>query len=128
MSNIYIKGPVGNENLNRKLNLSNGSLILVKNYHILEKVYMVIPFRDNKNRYCGSTSGYCSLLDLESGKLVFEERCSRSTTVRRVLNHILRLGFTMPYDPNSTENDSKMHDYDIDVYSNGAYKIEIELY
>ena len=127
MNNIFVRSEKTSINLDRKLNLANGSLVIVKNRNIIENIYMVISFRDNKNRYNGYTSGYCSLIDLDDGQLAFEERCSRSTTVRRVLNHILRLGYKMPYNPNSNDNDSKMRDYDIDVYSNGAYKIEIEL-
>lgn len=89
---------------------------------------MVVSFRDNKNKYNGSnTTSYCSLVNLDNGSLAFEERCSRSTTVRRVLNHVLHLGFSMPYNPNSKENDNQMKDYDIDYYGNGAYKLEVDL-
>lgn len=89
---------------------------------------MVTSFRDNKNKYDGcNTTSYCSLVNLDNGSLVFEERCSRNTTVRRVLNHILRLGFSMPYNPNSKENDGQMKNYDIDYYGNGTYKLEVDL-
>lgn len=128
MNNVFIKGQVPNLNLDRKLNLHNGSLIVVKYGGITTGIYMVTSFRDNKNKYNGSnTTSYCSLVNLDDGSLAFEERCSRSTTVRRVLNHILHLGFTMPYNPNSKENDNQMREYDIDYYGNGAYKLEVDL-
>lgn len=128
MNNVFIKGQVPDLSLERKLNLHNGSLVIVKQKDSVVGIYMVVSFRDNKNRYgsCNTTS-YCSLVNLDNGSLAFEERCSRSTTVRRVLNHILRLGFSMPYNPNSKENDSQMKDYDIDYYGNGAYKLEVDL-
>ncbi len=128
MNNVFIKGQIPDLNLDRKLNLHNGSLIIVKQRDTITAIYMVVSFRDNKNKYNGSnTTSYCSLVNLDNGSLAFEERCSRSTTVRRVLNHVLRLGFSMPYNPNSKENDNQMKDYDIDYYGNGAYKLEVDL-
>lgn len=128
MNNIFIKGQIPDLNLDRKLNLHNGSLIIVKQRDTITGIYMVVSFRDNKNRYNGSnTTSYCSFVNLDNGSLAFEERCSRSTTVRRVLNHVLHLGFSMPYNPNSKENDNQMKDYDIDYYGNGVYKLEVDL-
>lgn len=128
MNNVFIKGQIPDLNLDRKLNLHNGSLIIVKQRDTITGIYMVVSFRDNKNKYNGSnTTSYYSLVNLDNGSLAFEERCSRSTTVRRVLNHVLRLGFSMPYNPNSKENDNQMKDYDIDYYGNGAYKLEVDL-
>ena len=128
MNNVFIKGQIPDLNLDRKLNLHNGSLIIVKQRDTITAIYMVVSLRDNKNKYNGSnTTSYCSLVNLDNGSLAFEERCSRSTTVRRVLNHVLRLGFSMPYNPNSKENDNQMKDYDIDYYGNGAYKLEVDL-
>ena len=128
MNNVFIKGQIPDLNLDRKLNLHNGSLIIVKQRDTITAIYMVVSFRDNKNKYNGSnTTSYCSLVNLDNGSLAFEERYSRSTTVRRDLNHVLRLGFSMPYNPNSKENDNQMKDYDIDYYGNGAYKLEVDL-
>lgn len=128
MNNVFIKGKIPDLNLDRKLNLHNGSLVIVKRKENITGIFMVVSFRDNKNKYSGSnTTSYCSLVNLDNGSLAFEERCSRSTTVRRVLNHVLRLGFSMPYNPNSKENDNQMKDYDIDYYGNGAYKLEVDL-
>ena len=127
MNNVYIKGQ-SNLNLDQKLYLHNGSLVVLKNNGVIFGVYMVTAFRDNKNRYGGAnTQSYCSLINLDNGTLAFEERCSRNTTVRRVLNHLLRLGYSMPYNPNSTENDSQMSNYDVNLYGFGSFKIEIEL-
>lgn len=128
MNNVFIKGQIPDLNLDRKLNLHNGSLIIVKQKDTITGIYMVVSFHDNKNKYNGSnTTSYCSLVNLDNGSLAFEERCSRSTTVRRVLNHVLHLGFSMPYNPNFKENDNQMRDYDIDYYGNGAYKLEVDL-
>ena len=128
MNNVFIKGQIPDLNLDRKLNLHNGSLIIVKQRDTITGIYMVVSFRDNKNKYNGSnTTSYCSLVNLDNVSLAFEVRCSRSTTVRRVLNHVLRLGFSMPYNPNSKENDNQMKDYDIDYYGNGVYKLEVDL-
>lgn len=85
MNNVFIKGQIPDLNLDRKLNLHNGSLIIVKQRDTITAIYMVVSFRDNKNKYNGSnTTSYCSLVNLDNGSLAFEERCSRSTTVRRV--------------------------------------------
>lgn len=128
MNNIFIKGNTICPNLSRKIILNNGTLVIVKRSDVVYGAYMAIPFRDNKNRYCGdNTSTYCSLVDLDNGQLAFEERCSRNTTVRRVLSHVFRLGCKMPYDPDSRHNDYKIRDCDVEVYTNGTYKIGIEL-
>ena len=74
-----------------------------------------------------NTTQYCTLLDLDTGKFAFEERCSRSTTVRRVLRHLLRCGYTMPYNPDATDDDYRLCEYDVDVYENGQYKMELVL-
>lgn len=128
MNNVVIRGQKQYVDLNRKLNLHNGSIVLLKdkgNGDRIEAIYYVISFRDNKNKYSGSTTPYCTLLDLDTGKLAFEERCSRNTTVRRVLRHLLRLGYTMPYNPDATDEDYHLRNYDVDVYECGNYKMEL---
>ena len=128
MNNVYIKGITNFADLNRKVNLHNGSLIILKFNEEVRGIYYVVSFRDNKNKYNGcNTTNYCSIVDLDTGKFVFEERCSRNTTVRRVINHLLRLGYTQPYSPDAMNNDSQMWGYDIDVYEVGKYKIGVEL-
>ena len=93
MKNITINRQKKTAQLEKPISLTNGALVLLKHNGEIDRVFMVVSFRDNKNRYHGdSTEKYCSLLDLDSGYYAFEERASRKTTVRRVLNHVLRLG------------------------------------
>lgn len=131
MNNIFIRGQRQITNLERKLNLHNGSIVVLKNRNkddAVETIYYVVSFRDNKGKYGGAnTTQYCTLLDLDTGKFAFEERCSRSTTVRRVLRHLLRCGYTMPYNPDATDDDYRLCEYDVDVYENGQYKMELVL-
>lgn len=129
MNNVSIKSHLQITNLERKLNLHNGSIVVIRNRNkddFVEGVYFVVSFRDNKGQYGGSnTTQYCTLLNLDTGKFAFEERCSRNTTVRRVLRHLLRCSYTVPYNPNSTDDDYHLCQYDVDVYENGKYKIEL---
>lgn len=86
---------------------------------------MVISFRDNKNRYNGDpTANHCTLLNLDNGIYPFEERCSRKTTVRRVLNHLLRLS-CCNNEYNSTIPVQEYGNHDIEVLSPGSYKLDI---
>lgn len=128
MRNISIKGVCDCADLDRKVNLSNGSIVIQKEKDQVIGVYLVVSFRDNKNKYDGAdTSSYCTLVNLDSGQMAFEERCSRATTERRVLRHLTRAGYSMPYDPNSREQDYKFQNMRIQVYQNGNYKINLEL-
>ena len=99
--------------------LENGSLVV--HYDKSDNVkgaYIVTSFRDNKNRYSGSnTAPYCSLVNLDSGYLKFEERCSRNTTIKRVLSHL------NPSDVSGTEA-VRSGQY-IEVYPVGNYKIDL---
>lgn len=128
MNNISIKGVCECTNLDRKINLSNGSIVIQKEREQVIGVYLVISFRDNKNKYNGdSTGSYCSLVNLDNGQLVFEERCSRATTERRVLRHLTRAGFSYPYNPDSHEQDNKFSNMRVQVYRNSNYKVNLEL-
>ncbi len=128
MRNISIKGVCECADLDRKVNLSNGSIVVQKEKDQVIGVYLVVSFRDNKNKYGGAdTSSYCTLVNLDSGQMAFEERCSRATTERRVLRHLTKAGYSMPYDPNSREQDYKFQNMRIQVYQNGNYKINLEL-
>lgn len=128
MNNVSIKDICECNDLNRKIDLRDGSLIIQKRNEMVMSVYMVIPFRDNKNRYPGDlTSTYCTLINLDTGKIAFEERCSRKTTERRVLRHLTRAGYSHPYDPDSTDQDSKFADMRIQIYKNGNYKVSLDL-
>lgn len=128
MNNISIKGVCECTNLDRKINLSNGSIVIQKEREQVIGVYLVISFRDNKNKYNGDSTGfYCSLVNLDNGQLVFEERCSRATTERRVLRHLTRAEFSYPYNPDSHDQDYKFQTMRVQVYCNGNYKIDLDL-
>lgn len=130
MQNIKIKGMKTSPNFDRKIRLTNGSIIIQKENDIVIGVYMVISFRDNKNKYSGdSTTGYCTLLNLDSGKIAFEERCSRYTTERRVLRHLTFAKTTTgyPYKPRITYDDSKFRHMRLDIYNQGNYMFNLEL-
>lgn len=128
MNNISIKGICECADLDRKINLSNGAIVIQKEKDQVIGVYLVISFRDNKNKYGNdSTITYCSLVNLDDGKLAFEERCSRATTERRVLRHLTRAGYSYPYNPDSHEQDSKFSNMRVQVYTNGNYKVNLEL-
>lgn len=128
MKNISIKGVCECADLDRKINLSNGAIVIQKEKDQVLGVYLVISFRDNKNKYGNdSTTTYCSLVNLDNGKIAFEERCSRATTERRVLRHLTRAGYSYPYDPNSHDQDNKFLNMRVQVYQNGNYKVNLEL-
>ena len=127
MKNISINGKKRVTDLEREIELNNGALVVLKNDNGIDSVYMVVSFRDNKNRYNGaSTSKYCTLLNLDSGVYAFEERCSRKTTVRRVLNHLLNLGGCDYFD-NLSIPVERYGSFDIEVYRSGEYTIDISL-
>ena len=89
MNNISIKGICECADLDRKVNLGNGSIVIQKEKDQVIGVYLVVSFRDNKNKYNGSsTTSYCTLVNLDNGQIAFEERCSRAPTERRVLRHL----------------------------------------
>ena len=76
---------------NTAIDLRNGSIVLhfSKNRKELLGSYLVTSFRDDKQKYTGQcTTSYCSLINLETGYLKFEERCSRNTTMARVISHL----------------------------------------
>ena len=128
MNNISIKGVCECADLDRKVNLGNGSIVIQKEKDQVIGVYLVVSFRDNKNKYGGSsTSSYCTLVNLDNGQIAFEERCSRATTERRVLRHLTRAGYSVPYDPNSRYQDYRFQNMRIQVYLNGNYKVNLEL-
>lgn len=92
MPKIYF-GKEATRDLDKKVRLSNGYLIVHKKAGKLEGVYMVTSYRYNHNRPKNSEPGYqttemCTFINLESGKIQFEERCSRNTTVKRILSHL----------------------------------------
>lgn len=122
MKNITINGIKKRADLERDITLNNGALVLKKYENEIVEVFMVVSFRDNKNRYPGDDTGkYCTLVNLDNGLFPFEERCSRKTTVRRVLSHLLRLG---DYGCNRYSIDV-YDNYDIEVYAPNTYKLDV---
>ena len=99
--------------------LNNGGLVL--HYNKLGDVlgaYIVTSFRDHSGKYGGDqTSTYCSLVNLDTGYLAFEERCSRKTTVQRVLSHFNHGDY---YDKQAVKEGQY-----IKVFNSGSYSIDI---
>ena len=94
MKNIMIYRQKDNLNLDRKIKLNNGAIVIQKENGEEVGAYLVVSFRDGKNKYKGDrTSEYCTLINLDTGQFAFEERCSRNTTERRVLRHLTRSGY-----------------------------------
>lgn len=127
MKNITINGQKKTAQLEKELSLKNGSLVLLKHNGVVDRVYMVVSFRDNKDRYKGDdTAPYCTLVNLDTGVYAFEERCSRKTTVRRVLNHILDLG-NRSYSHNLSIPTERYGLYDVEVKYSEEFKIDISI-
>lgn len=119
MQNVSVNGKKFEVRGETPLKLANGSLVL--HYNRLGDVmgaYIVTSFRDHHNKYGkDSTTGYCSLVDLDDGYIKFEERCSRTTTMARVLSHL---------NPNDYEAKQALKDGQyIEVHTNGNYKIDL---
>lgn len=128
MNNISIKEVCECADLDRKINLSDGAIVMQKEKDQVIGVYLVISFRDNKNKYGNDNlTSYCTLVNLDNGQFAFEERCSRATTERRVLRHLTRAGYSYPYNPDSHEQDNKFSNMRVQVYKSGNYKINLEL-
>lgn len=124
MKHITINGRNEAKRLEKPVHLHNGDLVLVKRDKV-ERVLMVTSFRDGKNQYNGAKTGdYCSLIDLDTGCIAFEERCSRDTTVRRVLNHLFDLG-TRSYAYNQAIPLEAYGALDIECISNKEYSLDI---
>ena len=117
MENVTINGQKLKLDYDTPVKLNNGNLVLHYYKGVPIGAYLVTSFRDHKQKYAGEdTSNYCSLINLDNGSIKFEERCSRNTTIKRVLSHL------------------KYGDYagikegqDIKVYHLGDYKIDISL-
>lgn len=90
MKNVTINGNKYGVDGDTPVSLNNGDLVI--HYNKIGDVigaYLVTSFRDHKGRYGKDfATGYCSLINLDNGYIKFEERCSRTTTVARVLSHL----------------------------------------
>ena len=76
----------------RPIRLYNGNLVLhFDGNDDVIGAYIVTSFRDTKG-VCDNKERafavYCSLVNLDTGYLAFDENCSRTTTVARVLSHL----------------------------------------
>lgn len=119
MKNVTINGKIHEKDVEQAIKLKNGSLVL--HYNKLGTVlaaFIVTSFRDDKRRYAESyTAGYCSLINLDTGYIEFEERCSRSTTVARVLSHLNHNDY-------KAKEAIKEGQY-LEVYASGDYKMDL---
>lgn len=124
MQNVMINSKKYGVDGEAPIKLNNGSLVLHynKNADVLG-AYIVTSYRDQSG-YCKhngkETAQYCSLVDLDTGYLKFEERCSRNTTVGRVLAHLV------PNGDFQGKNAVKEGQY-IEVYHVGEYKIDLKI-
>lgn len=104
------------------ISLKNGNIVLHFNrFGKIVNCYMVISFRDVDWHYKGEFNccSYCSLLNLDTGCIEFKERCSRNTTVQRVLSHLNPLD----YWGKNAVNEGQY----VKVYTNEEYHIELKL-
>lgn len=119
MRNVTIVGMCKAHDYERKIDLRNGSMVV----HFSSKggvigVYLVTSFRDNKGKYTGvATNSYCSLINIDDGKIAFEERCSRNTTEHRILSHL---------NPSDYQASSALKEGQyLRIYKNGDYKFNV---
>lgn len=119
MKNVTINKKRYGVNGETPVRLNNGSIVL--HFNKLGDVlgaYIVTSFRDSKGTYRGdSTTSYCSFVDLDTGYLKFDERCSRNTTIQRVISHLNSGDY-------AGQQSIKEGQY-IEVYAPGEYTIDI---
>lgn len=121
MQNVTINSKKYGVDGETPIKLNNGSLVL--HYNKLGDVlgaYIVTSFRDQRGTLKNSehTSSYCSLVNLDNGYLKFEERCSRTTTMGRVLAHLVQNG-------DFGGKEAVKNGQYIEVYPVGMYKIDL---
>lgn len=123
MQNVTINGKKYGMDGSTPLKLNNGSLVL--HYNRLGDVlgaYMVTSYRDDRGvcEHRGeSTTGYCSLIDLDTGYIKFSERCSRTTTLARLLSHL---------NPSDYEAKQALSDGQyVKVHTVGTYKLDVNI-
>lgn len=73
------------------LRLFNGTIIVLCNSEkeVVKGPYVVTSFRSRNSWDNEKTNTYCSLVLFENGYIAFEEPCSRTTQMRRVMSHLL---------------------------------------
>lgn len=120
MKNVTINIKVYEVMGEKSLHLQNGCLVV--HYNKMGDVlgaFIVTSFRDQKKAlvYKESTANYCSLVNLETGYLAFEEHCSRHTTVARVLSHL---------NPNDWKGKRALESGQyVEVYNREKYNLDI---
>lgn len=102
--------------IEKEIKLNNGDIVLKYIEGQIANAYLVTSYRNNENRKCDVTTGYCSLIDLENGYIKFSEPCSRRTTVRRVLTHLY----------NDFDVVSAYRNIDLVVVKKDDYKLHID--
>ena len=123
MQNVTISNDKRLVGIDTPVRLNNGSLVLHYNKGgDVIGAYLVTSYRDHRGSLKNEehTKNYCSLVNLDTGYLKFEERCSRLTTIGRVLAHL------SPSDDFGGKEAFKSGQY-IEVYLNGDYKINIQI-
>ena len=119
MNNITINGVILSRNYDAPVRLNNGDLVI--HYNKLGNVlgvYMVTSFRCTGTTK-ENTANHCSFVDMDNGYLKFEERCSRSTTMARVLSHLNR----GDYYAKQAVKDGQY----IEVHKCGEYKLDVQI-
>lgn len=123
MQNVTINSKKCGIDHEAKINLTNGSLVIHRNrLGDVLGAYLVTSFRYNRGvtteRAKEDTRGYCSLINLDTGYLAFDERASRNTTIKRVLSHLSKGDYY-------AQQAVKEGQY-IEVYYTGEYKIDLQ--
>ena len=116
MKNVTINGKVKEVRYETPLRLNNGSLVV--HYNRLGDVlgaYIVTSYRGAN--IVGGTTHHCSFVNLDNGYIEFEERCSRNTTIARVLSHLNHGDYT----GRQAVTDGQY----VEVYNGGNYKIDL---
>lgn len=91
MATVKVCG-VSNYDEDRALTLNNGDIIVALAQGVAVGHFMVTSFRGpSREPYAArptDTRKYCTFINLAIGYPAFEEPCSRSTTLKRVLSHL----------------------------------------
>ena len=123
MQNVTINNQKCGIDHEAKISLTNGSLVIHRNrLGDVLGAYLVTSFRYNRgvttDKSKEATQSYCSLINLDTGYIAFDERASRSTTIKRVLSHLNKGDYY-------AEQAVKEGQY-IEVYYSGEYKIDLQ--
>lgn len=123
MQNVTINNKKCGIDPEAPISLTNGSLVIHLNkLGDVLGAYLVTSFRYNRgvseDRAKEPTQGYCSLINLDTGYIAFDERASRNTNIRRVLSHLSK----GDYYGNQAVKDGQY----IEVYHSGEYKIDLQ--